>query len=144
MTGESKNLHWSVFLPKRNKTKTNWTLYLWFFPHFEQIILNCLEFWLVHQTVCSCCCWSNYLNTAFSTVIWKPLYPILETYSTKLSFHDSFFLLHFSYLIGIPHFIISSNESPAASTLCLPSQSDDDWPSAWAASSPITACERYS
>lgn len=44
-----------------------------------------------------------------------------------------------TYLTGTPHFIISSNERAPASTLCLPSQSDDDWPSAWAASNPITA-----
>lgn len=43
-------------------------------------------------------------------------------------------------LIGTPHFMISLNDRASALTLCLPSQSDDDWPSAWAASNPITAC----
>ena len=55
-----KNLK-PAFQPIRSKTKTNCTLYMWFFPGFEQVTGSCYKFCFVHQAVFSCCDWSERL-----------------------------------------------------------------------------------
>ena len=45
--------------PMRIKTKTNRTIYPWFFPRFELVTGNCEELWLIHRAACSCCDWSE-------------------------------------------------------------------------------------
>ena len=50
-----------VFQPMRMKTKTNRTMYAWFFPRFERVTGNCWELWLVHRAACSYCDWSESL-----------------------------------------------------------------------------------
>ena len=65
-----------VFQPMRSKSKTNRT-FLWFFPRFEQVTDNCLEFWLgprVAQFTRVGFGWSSNFGIGFSTVIWKPLH----------------------------------------------------------------------
>ena len=51
----------SVFQQMRRKSKTNRTMYAWFFPRFERVTGNCYEFWLVHGAVCSCYDWSKWI-----------------------------------------------------------------------------------
>ena len=43
-----------VFQPMKTKTKASRILSTRFFQRFEKVTCNCLEFWLVHCTVCSC------------------------------------------------------------------------------------------
>lgn len=38
-----------------------------FFYRFELVKSNCYEFWLAHRAVCSCCDWSYYFGSCFST-----------------------------------------------------------------------------
>ena len=67
-----------IFQPVRRKIKTNRTVYAWFLPRFDQVIVISLELWLVHCTVCSCCDWSALLlwnwfenRCEISLSIWK-------------------------------------------------------------------------
>ena len=48
-----------VFQPMRIKTKTNCTMYSWFFPRFERVTGKCKELWLVHRAAYSCRDWSG-------------------------------------------------------------------------------------
>jgi len=61
-------VHWlnnlvPVFQPLRSKSKTNRSLHARYFSCFEQVTINCLEFWFVHRYVCSCCDWLEYWIT---------------------------------------------------------------------------------
>ena len=79
-----------VFQPMRSKTKTKTkcALYARLCLRFEQVTSNCLEFWLVHRAVCSCCNWSEsflwywFFDSHFKTVLKQTC--ILELHSHYL------------------------------------------------------------
>ena len=64
-----------VFQPMRSKTKTktNRTMYAWFFPRFERVTGNCEEVWLVHRAVTPWKC--------FVRIFWFTSRKTLETHS---------------------------------------------------------------
>ena len=54
----------------------------WFFPRFQQVTGNYMEFRFVHCAVFSCCDWSEYLlGIGFSIVLWKPLYALITCFN---------------------------------------------------------------
>lgn len=61
-----------VLQPRRSKSKANRKSYARFFPRFEQVIGNILEFWTIYRAVLigQNNFWSG---IGFSIAIWKPL-----------------------------------------------------------------------
>ena len=63
-----------VFQPIRSKTKTNRTMYAWFFPHLSELHVIARNFdWFIALSAPVVIGRSNYFGFGFSTVIWKLL-----------------------------------------------------------------------